>query len=215
MNSYFESYISSLKERLQHPLPGELAQDKMMPVGRSARQRKILEDQQQDIRMGGVLILLFPDNDRIYFPLTLRHEYPGVHAGQISLPGGRMEEQDDDLIMTAVRETEEEIGVSVNDINIIGTLSQLYIPPSRYKITPAVGYVPRRPEFKLDAREVKELILADVNHLTDLQFRKRKNLMVRDTYELDTPYFDIHGQVVWGATGMILSEFAHIIEELG
>jgi 8-oxo-dGTP pyrophosphatase MutT (NUDIX family) len=208
----FSSTVEKIKEKLTGTLPGASAHDIMMPAGKSASHRKMMQDREVDVKLGGVMILLFPVKSKICFPLTLRQDYPGVHSGQISLPGGRMEPDDEDLLMTALRETEEEIGVPYGKINVLGTLSQLYIPPSRYNITPVVGYLKETPSFNIDPREVKELIVADLSHLTDPKYRKRKSLLVRESYQLDAPYFDIHDQVVWGATGMILSEFSHIIE---
>lgn len=210
----FSVSVEKIKERLTAPLPGDRARQLMMPIGRASEQQRLMEEQKERIRLGGVLILLFPSEGQIKFPLTLRHDYPGIHSGQVSLPGGRKEEHDDDLIMTALRETEEEIGVATGDIKVIGTLSELYIPPSQYKILPTIGYVEKMPNFKIDPREVKELFLADIQHLTDVKFRKRKKLLVRGNYRLDTPYFDIENKVVWGATAMILSEFSKIIEEV-
>lgn len=211
---FFFSTIKKIKEKLTGTLPGASAHDIMMPEGRSASHRKMMQEKEIDVRLGGVMIVLFPVEDKICFPLTLRQDYPGVHSGQISLPGGRMEPEDDDLLMTALRETEEEIGIPYQQIQVLGKLSQLYIPPSRYSITPVVGYLKDTPSFKIDPREVKELIVADLEHLTDKKYRKRKSLLVQNSYKLNAPYFDIHGQVVWGATGMILSEFSHIIEEI-
>ena len=210
----FSSTVEKIREKLHDALPGAAAHDVMMPGGISASQRQMMEEQEARVKLGGVLILLFPVNDKICFPLTLRQEYPGVHSGQISLPGGGMEPEDEDLIMTALRETEEEIGVPYSEVRVLGTLSQLFIPPSGYKITPTVGYLPESPSFRVDPREVKELIVADLEHLTEKKYRKKKDVWVRESYSLTAPYFDIHGQTVWGATGMILSEFSHIIEDL-
>ncbi|MGK7389039.1 MAG: NUDIX hydrolase [Candidatus Cyclobacteriaceae bacterium M2_1C_046] len=212
--SSFSDAVEKLRKRLTAPLPGDEARQLMMPIGRASEQQRLMEEEKEKLRLGGVLILLFQQEGQIKFPLTLRHTYPGIHSGQVSLPGGRKEEQDNDLIMTALRETEEEIGVSISDINVIGTLSELYIPPSRYKILPTVAYIEKDPTFEIDPREVKELFLADLQHLTDIKFRKKKEILVRGQYRLNTPYFDIQDKVVWGATAMILSEFSKIVEEV-
>ena len=214
MENHFSLFVDALKKRLNEPLPGEMAHQDMMPVGRRAEQQKFPESEIDQVKLGGVLILLLPYEDKISFPLTLRHDYPGVHAGQVSFPGGKKEEQDKDIITTALRETEEEIGVRMGDIQVLGSLSELFIPPSKYRITPTVGYVNEMPSFSIDPREVKELFLADLEHITEFRFRKTKDLMVRGNYRLNTPYFDIRENVVWGATAMILSEFSKIIEEV-
>lgn len=214
MPGNFLDFIDQLSARLRDPLPGDKAHDLMMPIGRSSEIRRIMENSLDDIKEGGVLLLLFPRDNKISFPLMLRPDYPGVHARQISLPGGRREVYDKDLIETALRETEEEIGVEVSSIKVIGKLSSIFIPPSRYRIEPTVAYVDTIPDFQLDPREVEELILADITHITGKEYRKKKNIEIRGAYSMNTPYFDIHNHVVWGATGMILSEFAHIVEEL-
>lgn len=208
------SFAEKLQHKLKGPLPGDHAHRMMMPVGRNDEQRAFLEQQSINFKLGGVLILLFSYEGKISFPLTQRHDYPGVHSGQVSLPGGRKEDQDKDIVTTALRETEEEIGVSINDVKVIGTLSDLYIPPSQYKITPTVGYIAHEPEFDIDTREVKELFIAELDHIIHPQFRKKKNLLVRGNYRLDTPYFDIQNKVVWGATAMILSEFSKVVEDV-
>ena len=93
-----------------------------------------------DYRLSAVLLLLFPYKDDIYFVLTERQDYDGKHAGQISFPGGKAEPFDKNTAETALRETQEEIGVLPTAITILGRLTEVYIPVSNFLIHPYVGY---------------------------------------------------------------------------
>lgn len=204
-------FVEDLQRKLKNPLPGIEAQSAMMPV-ESTKERFDLPD--KNVKRGGVLLLLYQQNNEVYIPLTQRHDYGGVHGGQVSLPGGKLEDQDQDIIATALRETHEEIGISQEMIAVLGTLTDLYIPPSNFRVTPVVGYIQESPDFIIDPREVKELIETPVQYILDEQNLKRKDILVRNGMRINAPYFDIHGKTVWGATAMILSEFRHLLQSL-
>lgn len=206
----FDEIIQKLEFKLKTELPGHKAQQIMMPV-ESTRARFDLD--KTDVRRGGVLILIYKIGDAAYIPLTQRHDYGGTHGGQVSLPGGKLEEGDDNIMSTALRETHEEIGVQPERVNIIGELTDLYIPPSNFRVTPFVGFVNEKPQFNIDTFEVKELIETPMAHLLDKSKRKRKDITVRNGFRLNAPYFDVHGKVVWGATAMILAEFVSLLQE--
>lgn len=157
-----------------------------------------------------VLILLFPAADGIRTVFIKRPRYDGVHSGQISLPGGKAEPGDPDTGYTALRETEEEIGVPAGEITLIGKLSELYIPPSNFLVTPWIGYVTFTPVFKPDPSEVDGLLEALIRDLADDRNVKEVLISVHGM-ELKAPAFVMHGEVIWGATAMILSEFREVI----
>lgn len=193
-----------------HPLPGKAGQLEMAPL-------PIDEDRFAGIdlstaRKGAVMLLLYPDKEGCMVPFIKRSLYEGAHAGQVSLPGGKWEPSDASLLYTAQRETEEEIGVKMESMKILGRLSRLYIPPSNYLVEPFIGYVEKKPTFIPDPREVDRIITCSFSHLTDRSIRKKKELIIRKGYHLSAPYFDIDNEVVWGATAMILSELLHIWE---
>lgn len=165
-------------------------------------------------RQSAVMILLYMEGQNIKFPLIVRPEYDGVHSGQVALPGGKHETEDNDLIQTALRETNEEIGVSIEDIQVLGCLSELFVPPSNFNILPVVGVLEEVPDFIPETAEVKELIIADIDCLNDKRKRKRKPMSFYNGTSVEVPYFDIKNRVVWGATAMILSELATIINTL-
>lgn len=158
------------------------------------------------------MILLYPDEDAIRFPLIQRPEYPGVHSGQMALPGGKQEPGEEE-IETALRETEEEIGVKRADIEVIGTLSSFYVFASNFQIQPVVGKVSGHPNFVPQESEVAEIVKADLMHLLDDNYLKQKMVMPREGFELQAPYFDLEGKTVWGATAMMLNEFKMILKE--
>lgn len=203
--------LDYLNKTLKEPLPGQSAQELMMP-SLSDNSRFSL-NARKDARIGAVMILFYENSNQIKIPLIERPKYDGVHAGQISFPGGKHEDSDKDLIQTALRETEEEIGISTDKIEVIGAMSELYIIASNFNVLPVVGFVNQEFSFKKDEREVESIVEAEVTHLIDESYQKETTLLVRD-YEIQAPYFDIQGHVVWGATAMILSELKMVLEHL-
>jgi 8-oxo-dGTP pyrophosphatase MutT (NUDIX family) len=205
----FENKINALQLKINQGLPGEKAQYKMAPRIRKSMQHYL--KQKPAYKNSSVLILIYPKNNEWHIVLTERNVYPGTHSGQISLPGGQFEKQDQKLENTALRETEEEIGVHRSDIKLLGALSKLYIPPSNFMVFPFVGYLNYQPVFRPDPGEVQSIIEIDVNSLQNPELKKEKPLKLSTGQIIQTPYFDIQGHTVWGATAMILSEFAELI----
>jgi 8-oxo-dGTP pyrophosphatase MutT (NUDIX family) len=205
-----ETFIDRLKKRLEQPLPGEERQFKMAPL---KRQRS--PDISKDIlpRKSAVLILLYPENDLIKTVLIVRPVYEGVHSGQIAFPGGRHDEEDGDLSNTALREAFEEIGVIRNDITILGQLTEVYITPSNFMMTPFIGYMRSVPVFIPNEREVSRLITIELEKLNDLSIRGIKTITHSNGLKIKTPYYDVEGLTVWGATAMVISELNAIVEE--
>ncbi|MFB9211049.1 NUDIX hydrolase [Echinicola jeungdonensis] len=164
-------------------------------------------------RIGAVMILLYPEQNRCMVPFIKRPVYEGVHSGQVAFPGGKWEETDQNLKETALRETEEEIGVKGKEIALIGRLSDLYIPPSNFLVSPYIGYIPYKPVFDPDPKEVSSIIHCDFDTLVDRANRKQKKLQLQSGYAVDAPYFDIHQEIVWGATAMMLGELMEVWEK--
>ena len=201
--------IDDIRGALQKPLPGLTAQIKLAPEYRVENLRAAPPP---DARAAGVLILLYPFNDTWHFPLMKRVEDGLVHGGQISLPGGS-QEAGESLRETALREACEEIGAACAEVEVIGQLSTIYIPPSNFLVTPTVGYVAQRPDFRCDSREVAELIEVPVSTLFDRDVVKREPWSLRDV-TVDVPFYQIGAHKVWGATAMILSEFSMLLAEM-
>jgi 8-oxo-dGTP pyrophosphatase MutT (NUDIX family) len=201
-----------LEERLKYPLPGITAQNKMSSLVRLREWMKLKVP--AGARQGGVLILLFPGKDDICFALMQRPDYKGVHGGQISLPGGKREPSDADIIQTALRESYEELGIIPETVNISGMLTPLYIPPSNFHITPVVGFSEREPRFIPAPEEVDSVIVVPLNQLMDPANIRPKRVKTGFGISLDVPAFFINGHIIWGATAMILSELKAILTEM-
>jgi 8-oxo-dGTP pyrophosphatase MutT (NUDIX family) len=163
-------------------------------------------------KIGSVLLLLYPKDGQIFLPLMKRPDYDGTHGGQVSFPGGKREENDKSLIETALREGHEEVGIVMEDVKLLGNLSQHYITASNFKVLPVVGYVNYAPSFIPDRYEVEEVLEVNLGHLLNKNTLKKKEILVRKKYNIVTPYFDVDGHVVWGATAMMLSEFLTLIK---
>ncbi len=163
-------------------------------------------------REAAVLVLLYPWEDHLATLLTVRPSTLRDHAGQVSFPGGRRE-VGETLEETALRECEEEVGISRADLSILGTLSPLYIPPTRFDVLPVVAAMPQRPVYTLDTREVAQVLEVPVPHLLQPETRKIDTWNVRGTPRI-IPYFDVEGYRVWGATAAMLSELLVVFREL-
>jgi 8-oxo-dGTP pyrophosphatase MutT (NUDIX family) len=205
--------IEEIRQALARPLPGRAAQIKMAPEPSDGQDRWQNVD---DYREAGVLLLLYPDGPDVQSELntvlTRRTEYPGVHSGQISLPGGRREGSEM-LQTTALREAEEEIGIWPESIEVIGRLSSLYTPPSNFCIHPFVAFNPVRPDFRPDPKEVAELIEVPLGLLLNPATRQEEIWRFQNIGQRRVPFFDVFGHQVWGATAMILSEFLELLSK--
>jgi 8-oxo-dGTP pyrophosphatase MutT (NUDIX family) len=206
----FTTFIEKLSIRLQKPLPGQEAHDKMAS---ESRMKLKFPSPNERTRESAVLILFYKKNNQIFIPLILRPPYDGVHGGQMAFPGGRAEKEDESLVRTALREAQEEIGVRVSDIKIIGQLTKLYIPPSNFYVQPVIGYMNHIPDFYPDAREVDKVIEVSLDEISNSEIIGRKILNVRGV-EVDAPYFDIQDSVVWGATAMMISELLALTDSI-
>ena len=206
-----ETLIDKLGKRLKQPLPGAKAHDLMRatPVG----PLRPNFTHKTPPKPGAVLILLYADGDQIKFPLIKRQEYLGAHSGQVSLPGGKAE-QDEDAITTALREGEEEIGLNRNDVQVIGKLSDFFVIPSNFLVTPIVVTASQVPKLNPDPREVARILTGNLLQLTREDAVLNKEIVAAGTYRMMAPHFEIEGEVVWGATAMILNELCHVIREL-
>lgn len=202
--------VSEIEAALKRPLPGWSSQKQMAPENRRTDISRMML-MREDHRQSSVLVLLYPNEDQhLHFVLIRRPEYDGVHSGQIALPGGGRE-GDEDLQTTALRETYEEIGVPAPQIVLLGALSPLYIPPSNYMVYPHVGYCAARPNYRPSPREVAEIIEPPLALLLDERLRRDEYRHFPQVGRARVPYYEIEGHKVWGATAMMLAEFAAII----
>jgi len=208
----FISFINQLRNRLQQPLPGEDVQFKMSPVGRS--KLKDISIDTYNPKKSAVLILLYPSKEIIKTVFIVRPVYQGVHSGQVAFPGGKFDEIDLDLKQTALRETHEEIGIKPESIQVIGNLTNVYISPSNFLVTPYIGYINKQPEFIPDKREVGQILTYNLLELNNSAIKSEKLIKLSLGFKIKAPYYDIAGHTVWGATAMIISELNAIIEDI-
>ena len=160
------------------------------------------------------------DNNLVRLILILRNTYNGVHSNQIGFPGGRTEEYDKTLFDTAIRETFEEIGVTVDKDALIIDLQEIYIPPSNFNVYPFLVLLNHPPSFVKDYKEVKEIITIDLESLLNCEITQTIIPIPSKLNELNTqkniqvPSFKLAGYNVWGATAMMLSEIKDLINDV-
>jgi 8-oxo-dGTP pyrophosphatase MutT (NUDIX family) len=204
-----DSLILDIKTELEKPLPGISAQSMMI----SQFQRNIIEyfNYNQNLREAAVLVILYNDNKKLKTILIERVQESGPHSGQIAFPGGRRENSDFDLIDTALREADEEIGIKVARESIIGKLTKVEIPVSGFSVLPIVCNIDFIPNLKRCENEVDSIIIIDILEL--LKSKAHRNIIVRDS-EIEVPCYIFENKIIWGATAMVLSEFEEIINRI-
>jgi 8-oxo-dGTP pyrophosphatase MutT (NUDIX family) len=202
--------INQLRASLSRPLPGLEAQLRMAPQPRAGWDPLKFPD---DARDGAALLLVYPHDDTVHIALTVRGSGLRNHTGQVSFPGGRVDDGET-FEQAAVREANEEIGVDPRTLEILGRLTPLHIPVSRYILHPIVACTSMRPAFQRAEWEVARIIEAPVSVLGDPKTIKREirtRVVSGQTVEVDVPFYDIDGEKVWGATAMVLAEFCAIL----
>ena len=203
----YEQLKQHIIQLLKNDLPGKNAHLKMLPPGRKLSANLKAGEQ---VKYSSVLLLLFPDGGSIYTCLTRRSPRMKHHPGQVSFPGGKIEVGESPEL-TAMRETQEEVGVSPLDVHLLGMLSELYIPVSGYVIFPYVGWIDEKPDFVLNTDEAEKLILFPVQGFIENEEIKHME-METSTGPLTIPYYPFDDEVIWGATAMILAEFLEILK---
>ena len=200
-----------LAKALKGNLPGVEAQ-----LSLSHPARTLSAPQGVTPREAGVLVLLYEEEESLKFPLIVRtsHNPNDRHGGQVSLPGGKRESTDSSLIDTALREAEEEIGVDKSAVHVLGQLSTLYIPVSNFNVFPTVGYIEKKPDWVPQTSEVDRVLEALYGDLIQESAVKYTERNVGKGVKLNNvPYFELAGEVVWGATAMILSELRQLLRQ--
>lgn len=209
--SPFDEFVRELRTRLAQPLPGEEAQNRMTSRPGRFSTAQFLQ-QRSDYRNSAVLLLAYPGPQGPCTALIVRPEYEGVHSGQLALPGGRHEPGDASLIQTALRETQEEIGIDVQLQQVIGALTPLYIPVSNYLVHPFVAALPARPHFIADPKEVSAVLEVPLSLFVDPSAKARKAISAGGGANILAPCYMVQERVLWGATAMMFSELEAILE---
>jgi 8-oxo-dGTP pyrophosphatase MutT (NUDIX family) len=207
-----ESFKEKLKSEILKGLPGTEVQWALASSDRLVK--NFPREPRTDSSNASVLILLYPFEGKIHTLFIQRPQYNGVHGGQISFPGGKQESSDTDLIQTALREASEETGIERAEAEIIGVLTKLYIPVSNIIVTPVVAWMETKPRLTPQESEVVFIIEAELDPFLDYSIVKTGPFEIRGEM-IKIKYFDYNGNVIWGATAMILHELLTIIKRAG
>ena len=169
------------------------------------------------LRPAAALLLIYPQLGQWYVPLTVRSSGLRHHTGQVSLPGGRLDHPGETVEQAALREAQEEIGVAPDMVEIIGRLTPVPIAVSGHLLHPVVGVANERPAFTIAAHEVEHLIEFPIARLmeSDAVGAEQRVRSMPPHVVQTVPYFDAGGGArIWGATAMVLAEFAALLEDV-
>lgn len=205
--------IATLEERIRTRLAGTLpgidAQLRFVPTPQRGGWKP--GHFPPDARLAAALLLLYPGEEGISLPLTLRANGLRRHAGQISLPGGAID-PGETLAEAALREAHEEIGVDPMSVRVLGDLTPVHVLVSGFTLHPVVAIADERPLFRRADEEVEEVLEVAIDHMRDAS-RIRRGTRIREGIAVAYPYFDLLGHQVWGATAMVLGEFICLLED--
>ena len=207
----FNHFINNIANLKKEKLLASDAHIKMAPLERIT----YLKDKsytEKKPRNAAVLMLIYPKNHLAHLALIVRNTYPGVHSSQISFPGGKEELEDGTLEITALRETEEEVGVAMHKVEVIRQSSEIYIPPSNFLVTPYLGFSTENLEFIPNPDEVKRVLELPIHQLLNDEIIVQTKMTTSYAEDIDVPAFQVEKYVVWGATAMMLSELKELFK---
>ena len=210
----FNIFLKSVSKIKNLELPGEASQIKMSPPYRlelMEHNRTLMKTAKQ----AAVLALFYPNlQNETHLILILRKTYKGVHSAQVGFPGGKLEETDSDLKFTALRETQEEVGVSIDVVEVLKQLTPMYIPPSNFTVHPFFGITHQTPNFIKQDEEVEDLIEVPLLHFLDESTVFTTSVPTSYKLDVEVPAFKLNDHVVWGATAMMLSEVKDLLKKV-
>lgn len=207
----FEKFSRELFDAFTQPLPGKPAQAPLKPYLKINKHldAPVLPNS----KIGAVMSLIYPVNDIPHLLVIERTSYDGVHSGQLAFPGGKMEQSDKTFLDTALRETQEEVGIHPQDIQIIGPLTEVYVLASNFMVHPYVGILQQAPLLLPDSKEVANTLEIPLSTFFVPDILKVKPMKSAMGMTLMAPYYDIEGRTLWGATAMMISELCTVIRQ--
>jgi len=212
MNEDIETLKTILSSVLSDKLPGWDAQKMMAPPQRLKIKPSVSSVPDKSYHNAAVLVCLcpfFPSKNELKIIMIKRTSHPSdIHSNQIGFPGGKTEPEDLSLINTAIREFREETGCNLQP-EVIGSLSEVLIPVSKFRVFPFLSFLPEIPDFSPDSSEVRKILLVPLSHLMN-----ESNTVV---CEIKPGYFvpgwKFENEFIWGASAMILAELCFILKK--
>lgn len=209
----FDSFIHKVDEiKVLNP-KGVIAHEMMIPKSRS-QYLQADEFLDKNPRYSAVTMLLYPKEGITNLLLIERAIYKGVHSGQIAFPGGKYEDEDVNLENTALREMEEEVGISAKSVEIVKPYTKIYIPPSNFIVQPYLVIATDNLNFMPSPYEVAKLIEMPLKTLFSEDIVEIVSLKTSYAEVTDVPAFSFNNHIIWGATAMMLSELKETLKEI-
>ena len=206
MNINDPTFLPQIRAAIERNDDDNAARIRLMPIfpdGRPAR--PVNSSIGTTPRRGAVLVLLYPQHDELFVPLTVRSATLRNHTGEISLPGGAIDPTDESVVAAALREGHEEVGLLPAAVTVLGTLTEVYIAPSNFQITPVVGWMAKPPTLTPDSREVATILHLPVRHLLRPDAVSVEDRFIREQ-RLRVPFYAFGEHKIWGATSIVLSQ---------
>jgi 8-oxo-dGTP pyrophosphatase MutT (NUDIX family) len=208
-----ESFQQHLSRIITGNLPGESAHVRMSPMSRKLS--SIAKAESTSFRESAVAVVLFQSAGQMKCVLIQRPTYIGNHSGQVSFPGGKREQEDENLEVTAMRECREEIGVDLRTAASLGRLTPVFIPISGFHVEPYLFFLHETPVFVRDEREVEAILTISLQELLLEENIQAMDIAVSEDIILkDVPYFNLSNKQIWGATALVLNELKEILLQL-
>ncbi len=201
-----DSLRRALRAALAQPLPKATAHARMAPNPRTGWKPDVLP---ANCRDAAALVLLYPKHGIAHMVLTVRTDDLPTHPGQVSFPGGGLQ-NDETTVEAALREGWEEVGIVPSQVEVLGLLSPLHIPVSGTILHPVIAVCPDRPVLRPQESEVARALEVPVHDLCAAE-RVLEETRVLGGQRYRVPYFLVDGAKVWGATAMVLAEFLYVI----
>jgi 8-oxo-dGTP pyrophosphatase MutT (NUDIX family) len=209
----FQYFLEHVPYLSQTELPGLKAHAIMAPVERLEALENPINASKAP-RTAAVLMLFYPKEAETHLVLIVRNSYEGVHSAQVAFPGGKYEETDNDFYYTALRETQEEVGVNPEEVELIKSFTPMYIPPSNFMVHPFLGIAKQELRFVPDPTEVARIIELPLAVFLDESIVIETRLTTSYAHEMNVPAFQIENTIVWGATAMMLSELKEVLKSV-